>query len=241
METSKESLEQRTVKKTMWRLIPYVLIGYIIAYLDRANFGYAALEMNKDLAIGAEVFGILSGIFFIGYLIFEVPSNILLTRFGARVWLARILITWGIVVILTAWAQSVTHLYILRFLLGVAEAGFFPGIVFLLTYWFRNKEQAQVFSLFVMGVPIAAVIGGPLSTWMMDNISWFGMEGWRWMFILQGIPPVIFGIFTLFWLANRPKDAKWLTDEEKTWLEAEIDKEQKAKTGDETTFNKRSV
>lgn len=139
---SVKEVERRTIKKTMWRLLPFILLLYIIAYLDRVNLGYAALEMNADLALSAEVFGLLSGIFFIGYFLFEVPSNMLLHKVGARFWIARIMITWGLVVVLTGFAQSAMHLYILRFLLGIAEAGFFPGIVLYLTYWFRKRERA---------------------------------------------------------------------------------------------------
>lgn len=149
MNNSATSLEKQTIRKVTMRIIPFTFLLYIISYLDRANIGYAALQMNKDLALSSEVFGIVSGIFFIGYFIFEVPSNVMMQRFGARVWIARILITWGIVSVLTGLAQTAMHLYILRFLLGVAEAGFFPGIILYLTYWFRSKEQATTVALYV--------------------------------------------------------------------------------------------
>lgn len=229
MTESQVSFENRTMKKVMRRIIPFVFILYVIAFLDRVNLGYAALEMNKDLALAAEVFGLVSGIFFIGYFLFEVPSNILMDRIGARIWLARILITWGLIVVLTGWVQSAAHLYILRFLLGAAEAGAFPGIPLYLTYWFRSKERARAVALFTMSVPVAGIISAPVSTWILDNITWFGMTGWRWIFIVEGIPAVILGIVTLFYLTDRPKDAKWLTEEEKTWLEGELKAEHEAK------------
>lgn len=229
MTESQVSFENRTMKKVMRRIIPFVFILYVIAFLDRVNLGYAALEMNKDLALAAEVFGLVSGIFFIGYFLFEVPSNILMDRIGARIWLARILITWGLIVVLTGWVQSAAHLYILRFLLGAAEAGAFPGILLYLTYWFRSKERARAVALFTMSVPVAGIISAPVSTWILDNITWFGMTGWRWIFIVEGIPAVILGIVTLFYLTDRPKDAKWLTEEEKTWLEGELKAEHEAK------------
>ncbi|SEN20175.1 MFS transporter [Lihuaxuella thermophila] len=223
------SLEERTIKKVKMRIIPYIFLLYIIAFLDRVNLGYAALDMNQALGLTSEVFGLISGIFFFGYFIFEVPSNMILHRVGARVWIGRILISWGIVVIITAWAENATHLYILRFLLGVAEAGFFPGIILYITYWFRAKEQARAFALFMMALAASNIIGAPLSTWIMDHIDWFGMPGWRWMFILEGLPAVIFGFITFYYLTDRPDDAKWLTQEEKNWLKAELQREQEAK------------
>lgn len=223
------SLEERTMKKVKMRIIPYIFLLYIIAFLDRVNLGYAALDMNQALGLTSEVFGLISGIFFFGYFIFEVPSNLLLHRIGARVWIGRILISWGIVVIVTAWAENATHLYVLRFLLGVAEAGFFPGIILYITYWFRAKEQARAFALFMTALAASNIIGAPLSTWIMDHIHWFGMPGWRWMFVLEGLPAVIFGVITFYYLTDRPDDAKWLTEEEKNWLKAELQREQAAK------------
>ncbi|MCQ6282416.1 MFS transporter [Bacillus sp. EB600] len=219
------SLEQITVKKIMKRIVPFVLLLYIIAFLDRVNMGYAALEMNKELALSAEVFGLLSGIFFIGYFLFEVPSNILMERFGAKIWITRIMVTWGIVVVLTGFVQSATHLYIVRFLLGVAEAGFFPGIILYLTYWFRSKERGRAYSLFLISMPLAGLIGAPVSTWILDNISWFSFSGWRWMFISEGLLTIILGVICFYYLTNRPRDAKWLTGEEKEWIEQELENE----------------
>lgn len=185
--------------------------------------------MNEALGLTSEVFGLISGIFFFGYFIFEVPSNMILHRIGARIWIARILIDWGIVVVVTAWAQNATHLYILRFLLGAAEAGFFPGIILYITYWFPAKEQARAFALFMTALAVSNIIGAPVSTWIMDHIHWFGMPGWRWMFILEGLPAVILGVMTYFYLTDRPDDATWLTQEEKNWLKAELEREHQAK------------
>ena len=225
MNSISQSIERTTIKKTMTRILPFVLICYIIAYLDRVNLGFAALEMNADLALSAEVFGLLAGIFFLGYFLFEIPSNLIMHKVGAKVWIARIMITWGIITIFTAFVQSATHLYIVRFLMGIAEAGFFPGLILYFTYWFRSQERGRASAILTLALPIGTIIGAPLSTWIMDNIAWNGMAGWRWMFILEGSPAIILGIIVLFYLTNRPKDAKWLTDEEKNWLENELDRE----------------
>ena len=227
MNISTYTLEKRTVGKTMKRILPFILILYIIAHLDRVNLGYAALDMNADLALSAEVFGLLSGIFFIGYFFFEVPSNMIMHKIGARIWIARIMITWGIIVILTGFVENATHLYILRFLLGVAEAGFFPGIILYLTYWFRSRDRGRATAILLLALPLGGLFGAPLSTWIMDNIFWYDLAGWRWMFILEGIPAVVLGIAVLFYLTNKPSDAKWLTPEEKQWLENELDTERK--------------
>ncbi|MGZ4159949.1 MAG: MFS transporter [Neobacillus sp.] len=218
-------LETTTLKKVSRRIIPYIFVLYIIAFLDRVNIGYAALEMNKDLGLTASVMGLISGIFFIGYFLFEVPSNMLMHRVGARKWIGRIMITWGFVVIITAWVQNANHLYILRFLLGVAEAGFFPGIILYITYWFRAKDRARVVALFMTALAASNIIGAPLSTWIMDHVHIAGMAGWRWIFVAEGIPAVIIGITALFYLTDRPEQAKWLTKEEKEWLISELKKD----------------
>ncbi|MFZ7943847.1 MFS transporter [Neobacillus sp. 19] len=221
----RQTIESATVKKVFTRLLPYLILLYIAAYISRANLGYAALGMNDDLGITARQFGLIAGIFFIGYFIFEVPSNMLLQKFGARIWIARILITWGIVAMITGFAQSVTHLYILRFLLGVAEAGFFPGVLLYLTYWFQDKDKAKAVSLFMVAIPMSYMIGAPLSGWILDHIHWLDFASWRWMFIIEGAPSVILGITTLFILPNGPKNVKWLTEEEKNWLSTTLEKE----------------
>lgn len=221
--------EQKLMRKITLRIIPFLFLLYIISYLDRANIGYAALEMNKELAISSEAFGLISGIFFIGYFLFEVPSNVMLKKYGARIWIARILISWGIIATLTSFAQNSMQLYILRFLLGVAEAGFFPGIVIYLTFWFRSKELATTFALFTSAIPVSYIIGAPLSTWIMDNIQWFNWSGWRWMLFLEGIPAVFLGVVCLFYLTESPEKAKWLKPEEKKWLINELKNDASAK------------
>jgi ACS family tartrate transporter-like MFS transporter len=224
-ETGMKELEKRTVRKVTRRIVPFIFLLYVISYLDRANIGYAALEMNESLGLTSQVFGILTGVFFIGYFLFEVPSNMFMQRFGARVWIARIIVTWGIISVMTAFAQNAAHLYIIRFLLGVAEAGFFPGIILYLTFWFRKKELASTIAMFMTAIAASYIIGAPISTWIMDNINWFGMEGWRWMFVLEGAPAVIAGIIAFFYLTEKPEDAKWLSADEKIWLTGELEKE----------------
>ncbi|MGG0175823.1 MFS transporter [Gottfriedia acidiceleris] len=222
MKVLNQSIENSTVKKTMLRILPFLFICYVIAYLDRINLGFAALEMNADLTLSAEAFGLLSGIFFIGYMIFEIPSNMIMHKVGAKIWIARILITWGIISVCTAFVQTAMHLYIARFLLGIAEAGFFPGIILYLTYWFRSKERARASAAFMLAWPVCSIVGAPVSIYIMDNITWGGLAGWRWMFVLEGLPAIILGIVTFFYLENRPENAKWLSGEEKNWLENEL-------------------
>jgi len=229
MNTTPATREQAVIRKVTWRIIPFVFLLYIVSYLDRANIGYAALQMNAELALSSEVFGFVSGIFFIGYFLFEVPSNLMLERFGARVWIARILVTWGVIAAATAFAQTAMHLYVLRFLLGVAEAGFFPGIIVYLTYWFRSRELATTVALFTAAIPVSYIIGAPLSTWIMDNVHWLGWSGWRWMLFLEGIPAVFLGVLCYLYLTDRPEQARWLADEEKVWLLAELERDRQAR------------
>lgn len=229
MNTTPATREQAVIRKVTWRIIPFVFLLYIVSYLDRANIGYAALQMNAELALSSEVFGFVSGIFFIGYFLFEVPSNLMLERFGARVWIARILVTWGVIAAATALAQTAMHLYVLRFLLGVAEAGFFPGIIVYLTYWFRSRELATTVALFTAAIPVSYIIGAPLSTWIMDNVHWLGWSGWRWMLFLEGIPAVFLGVLCYLYLTDQPEQARWLADEEKLWLLAELERDRQAR------------
>jgi ACS family tartrate transporter-like MFS transporter len=221
--------ERALVRKITWKIIPFVFILYVISYLDRANIGYAALQMNQELALTSEAFGLISGIFFIGYFLFEVPSNIALNRFGARRWIARILLTWGVISVACGFVQNATQLYVLRFLLGVAEAGFFPGIIVYLTYWFRARELATTVALFTSAIPVSYIIGAPMSTWIMDNVHWLGWSGWRWMLVLEGVPAVLGGILCLIYLIDRPQDAKWLSASEKKWLQSELDGDRKTR------------
>jgi MFS transporter, ACS family, tartrate transporter len=223
------STEEIVTRKVRNHIIPWIIVLYVVAFLDRVNTGYAALTMNKALGITADAFGLVAGIFFIGYFIFEVPSNMFLHKIGARIWIARILVSWGIVAMLTAVAQSVMHLYILRFMLGAAEAGFFPGIILYITFWFRGKEQARAFALFMTALALSSIIGAPMSGLILDHIHWAGIASWRWLYVLEGAPAVICGVLTFYLLPDRPNNAKWLTQKEKAWLNSELEKERKAK------------
>ncbi|MDB5674402.1 MAG: hypothetical protein JWM65_1384 [Sphingomonas bacterium] len=224
--------DERTImRRVFWRIVPLCFLLYIVSYIDRANIGYAALQMNAELGLTPAAFGFAAGIFFIGYFLFEVPSNLLMARYGPRVWIARILIGMGVVSMATAFVQTSSQLYILRFLLGVAEAGYFPAIIIYLTSWFRAKEQATVVAMFTAAIPVSYVIGTPLSTWIMDHVAWFGLTGWRWMLILEGLPAVIGGLLTYRLLVDRPANARWLSPEEREWLEGEIAAEHRAAAG----------
>lgn len=216
------SFELNTIKKVRNRLIPFLTLLYFFAMLDRVNVGYAALTMNKELGISATEFGLVAGIFFIGYFLFEVPSNIIMTKVGARQWIGRILITWGIASAACGLIQNATQLYAGRFILGVMEAGFFPGVMVYLTFWFPAKERAKVVALFMMALPLSSLLGSPVSGLILDHIHWAGLSSWRWLFYLEGLPTLILGIVTIYLLPNRPSDAKWLSDKEKAWLEGQI-------------------
>jgi sugar phosphate permease len=207
------------------------LLLYIVSFLDRLNIGFAALTMNQELGINSQQFGFLVGIFFIGYSIFEIPSNLILHKVGARVWIARILIVWGIVAALTGFVRTVHQLYIARFLLGLAEAGYSPGILLYLTYWFRQREQAQAIALIMTGIPITNVLGAPISGVILDHVHWLGLSSWRWLLILEGLPAVILGVLTYFLLPNRPADAKFLTESEKDWITIQLKSEDDRKHG----------
>jgi MFS transporter, ACS family, tartrate transporter len=223
------NLESRITSKLRRRLIPLLFLLYVVAYLDRINIGFAALMMNSTLAITSAQFGLVVGIFFWGYFIFEVPSNLLLHKIGARIWIARILVSWGIVAMLTGTVHSVTQLYVARFLLGVAEAGFFPGIVLYLTYWFPQRDQARVIALFVMALPVASILGAPASGFILDHAHWAAISSWRWLLILEGIPAVICGVLTYFLLPSRPAEATFLTQDEKIWIASELAREDQEK------------
>jgi ACS family tartrate transporter-like MFS transporter len=222
-------IETQTIRKLRTRIIPFVFVLFVINFLDRANIAFAALTMNKELAISSQQYGFVAGIFFVGYFIFEVPSNLMLHRFGARVWIARILISWGIVAMLTGFVKAPIHLYVVRFLLGVAEAGFFPGIVLYLTYWFRQRQLAHAIALFCAANPLANVLGSPLSGVILDHVHWFGLGSWRWLLILEGIPALLAGVLTYFLLPSRPSEARFLTAEEKNWIVAELAREEREK------------
>ncbi len=225
------NVESRTTNKIRRRLIPLLFLLYVVAYLDRINIGIASLTMNTALGITSAQFGLLVGIFFWGYFIFEVPSNLLLHKIGARIWIARILISWGIVAMLTGAVQSVTQLYVARFLLGVAEAGFFPGIILYLTYWFRQREQAHAISLFVMALPVASILGAPVSGFILDYAHWAAISSWRWLLILEGLPAIVCGVLTYLLLPSGPAESTFLMQDERIWISAELAREEKEKIG----------
>lgn len=212
------SIGVKTVQKVTRRIIPFIFLLYIVAFLDRINITFASLTMNRELAIGSEQYGVLVGVFFLGYFLFEIPSNLLLHKIGARVWIARILISWGAIAALTGFSENVHQLYALRFALGVAEAGFAPGMLLYLTYWFPGTERARAVGLYLSGMPIATVLGAPLSGVILDHVHWAGLSSWRWLLILEGVPAIVLGVLTYFLLPNRPEQARFLTAEERTWL-----------------------
>lgn len=222
------SFESNTIKKVRNKLIPFLILLYFFAMLDRVNVGYAALTMNKELGITSSQYGLVAGIFFIGYFLFEVPSNLIMNKVGARKWIGRILITWGLASAACGLIQNATQLYAGRFFLGVMEAGFFPGIMLYMTHWFPTRERAKMVALFMLAMPISSVLGGPISGLILDHIHWAGISSWRWLFYMEGLPTVILGIITILTLPNRPSEAKWLSNEEKTWLEDKIQRESEA-------------
>jgi MFS transporter, ACS family, tartrate transporter len=228
-DTGAVTIEARTIQKVRIRIIPCIFLLYIVAFLDRINIGFAALTMNKELAITSQQYGLLTGIFFIGYFLFEIPSNLLLHKIGARIWIARILISWGIVAILTGFVQNVSQLYAARFLLGLAEAGYFPGIVLYLTYWFPQREQARAIALFMTAIPVASILGAPVSGLILDHVHWLGVGSWRWLLILEGTPAVAGGFLTYFLLPSRPAEAKFLTKDEKDGITTALAQEEEQK------------
>ena len=220
-----------TLRKIRNHLLPLLFLLYIVAFLDRGNVAFAALTMNAELGLTPVQFGLLAGIFFWGYFLFEIPSNLLLHKIGARIWIARILVTWGVVATLTGFVHSAAQLYSARFLLGVAEAGFFPGIALYLTYWFPQREQARVLSLFLAALPVSSILGAPVSGFILDHVHWFGISSWRWLLILEGLPAIACGALTYLLLPNRPSEAKFLTPVEQDWITSELAREEQEKTG----------
>lgn len=222
-------LETRVLRKITLRIVPFIMLLYLIAFIDRVNIGFAALTMNEDLGFSSTVFGVGAGIFFIGYFLFEVPSNLILNKVGARIWIARVMITWGLVSGAMAFVQGTTSFYALRFLLGVAEAGFFPGIILYLSYWFPAHRRAAVTAMFMAAAPLATAIGSPLSGALLEMHGILGLAGWQWMFIIEAVPALVLGVVVLFYLTDRPEKAKWLSDEERNWLVTTMNQEQAGK------------
>ncbi|AZF52503.1 Nitrate/nitrite transporter [Pseudomonas sp. R4-34-07] len=219
---------ERLMRRILWRVVPFIFICYVISYLDRTNVGFAAISMNKDLGLTATMFGWAAGLFFFGYFIFEIPSNLLMQRFGARIWIARIMITWGLISMATAFATGPISFSIARFLLGVAEAGFTPGVYLYFTYWFPGKWRAKATATFLLGIPVANIVGSPLSGWLLEQHGVLGLQNWQLLLITEALPAVLLGIACLFLLVDTPLKARWLSDREKTWLNNRLSEEQKA-------------
>ncbi|CNI10851.1 putative membrane transport protein [Yersinia intermedia] len=216
--------ENHAYRKAAWHILPLLMLCYVVAYLDRVNVGFAKLQMADDLQFSEAVYGFGAGIFFIAYFFLEIPSNLMLHRVGARLWIARIMITWGIISAGMAFVTTPMSFYVMRCLLGIAEAGFYPGVILYLSYWFPTNRRGRMYALFATAVPLSGVIGAPLSGWIMGAFNGLhGFAGWQWMFILEGIPSVLIGILVIFKLTDRISHAKWLTDEEKKILQANID------------------
>ena len=230
MPAATSPIETQTIKKVMWRLMPFLFICYFVAYLDRVNVGFAKLQMNAALGMTDSAFGLGAGLFFIAYFLLEVPSNLALAKFGARLWIARIMLSWGIISGLFAFIQPISNatgiapewvFYILRFLLGIAEAGFFPGIIFFLTLWFPSVYRSRVVAMFMLAIPFSSIVGAPLSGALL-NVTGGGLDGWQWLFIIEAIPSILMAIAVVFYLTDRPEQATWLASDEKSWLTARI-------------------
>jgi len=226
---AKSEVETSTIRAISWRLIPFLVLAYFFSYLDRVNLGFAALTMNAELKFTPLIFAWGAGIFFIGYFIFEVPSNLALERFGASRWIARIMVTWGIISALMATVSGEMSFYILRFLLGIAEAGFFPGIILYLTYWYPAEYRARFLAAFAIAVPVSTVIGAPISGLLLGLDGVMGLRGWQWLFIIEGVPSVLLGVVTWFYLTDKPEHANWLSAEQKAWLSSRLTAEVAAK------------
>ncbi len=221
--TSELSFEAGTFAKVTWRLLPLLFLCYVASYLDRVNVGFAKLQMLNDLHFSETVYGLGAGIFFLGYFLFEIPSNMILHRVGARIWVARIMITWGIISGAMIFISTPAMFYVMRFLLGVAEAGFFPGVILYLTYWYPSNRRGKIVALFMTGVPLSGVIGGPVSGWIMHAMPGIsGLSGWQWMFVIEAIPAILLGFVVIFYLQDRIRDARWLSEDEKQLLETQI-------------------
>lgn len=212
-------LERTTLRAVAWRIVPFVCLLYVLNILDRANVGFARLAMQDDLGLSKAAFDLGYGMFYIGYILFEVPSNLLMKRIGARIWIARIMMTWGLVSAATMFARDVWTFYGLRILLGVAEAGFFPGIIYYLSNWFPDRERAKMTAFFMLAIGVSNVLGNPISGWIMDHFNGVsGLHGWQWLFLLEGLPTVVVGVAVLFYLKDSPRDAHWLADDQREWL-----------------------
>ncbi|MGH9511086.1 MAG: MFS transporter [Terriglobales bacterium] len=222
--SSSSEVERSARRRIASRLLPFLWFLYVIAFLDRVNVAYAALEMTHDLGFSDRVFGLGAGIFFIGYVLLEIPGALIVERWSARRWIARIMISWGILTALVGLVHTSRQFYAARFLLGMAEAGFFPGIIVYLTHWFRQEDRAKAIAAFMTAIPLSNIFGSPLAGQIL-RLHWFGLQGWRWLFILEGVPAIIFGVATFFYLTDWPGEAKWLPKEECEWITGELERE----------------
>ncbi|MDT8329619.1 MFS transporter [Roseomonas gilardii] len=225
------AMESQVMRKVMWRIVPFIMLLYFVAFLDRVNVGFAALTMNKDIGLSPAQFGLGAGIFFFGYFLFEVPSNLILERVGARRWIARIMITWGLISGAMAFVTGPNSFYALRFLLGIAEAGFFPGIILYISLWFPARHRAGVTAMFMAAAPLSSAIGSPISGAIMEMHGLWGFAGWQWLFVVEAVPAVLLGFVVLAYMTDRPEKAGWLAPEERDWLTAEMEAERRAKAG----------
>jgi MFS transporter, ACS family, tartrate transporter len=219
------ALEKTTLRRVSFRLLPFLMLAYLVCYIDRVNAGFAALQMNQDIGLSGTIFGVGGGIFFVGYFLFEVPSNLALEKFGARTWICRIMITWGLVSAGMAAVVGPNSFIAVRFLLGVAEAGFFPGVILYLTYWFPAEQRARIIGIFMVAIPVSGFIGSPISGALLGLNGMLGLRGWQWVFILEAAPAVLLGLVCLAWLTDRPAHAGWLTDEQRSWLAGKLAQE----------------
>ncbi len=218
----------RARRRIAFRLLPLVLAMYVVCYMDRANVSFANLRMSADLKLSASAYGFGVGMFFVGYVLFEIPGAIIVERWSARKWMARIMITWGLITILTAFVHTPRQFYIVRFLVGLSEASFFPGIIVYLTHWFRASDRAKAIAFFYTGVPTSTVVGSLVASWLL-GVHWLGTAGWRWLFIVEGVPPIILGVTALLYLTDWPSQARWLPQDERAWIMGELEKEAIAK------------
>jgi ACS family tartrate transporter-like MFS transporter len=225
-------IEKRTLRRVWWRIVPFIMLLYFVAYIDRVNIGFASLQMKGDLGFTASILGFGAGIFFWGYFLCEVPSNIILHKVGARVWITRVMLTWGIISGAMAFVQGPTSFYVIRFLLGAAEAGFFPGIILYLSYWFPARHRAGVTAFFMAAAPISTALGSPLSAALLEMNGIMGLHGWQWMFILEAIPAVLLGFVVFFYMTDKPEKAKWLKEDERAWLINAMNEEAAKKSQD---------
>ena len=231
MTDSSDQVAERTLRKIWRRIVPFIFVLYIVAYLDRANVAFAKLTMTADLRFSEAVFGFGAGLFFLGYFLLEIPGCLIVERWSARRWITRILISWGACTVLIGFVNTPVQFYLARFLLGVAEASFFPGIVVHLSHWFPERSRARALGGFITAVPVALALGAPVSGAIL-TVNWFGLSGWRWVFILEGLPAILLGMVTLFYLTDRPRQATWLKPEELSWLSAELESERTRKLKD---------